>query len=271
MDKEKGEVYTVALHRAQRNTRYAHRPLLEEAPMKTLLTPPITRQSPPRRIAREPESGTRTSSYSKHLSQGDASQRANTDVYQALSCPSMPNAALADGLGIPTTVHHAYASTTKAMKTPISCAPQPMPALTFRSTDLHPVATTRDVHDGVTTLDSPLPANFPQPDAFAVGIARQGVEALLGLRPVRQLRSWFTASLYQAFTRKVSLTLEAFRDSGISAPTHPVRVIRIRCTRPRVRVAEAAVLVHDGKSLHAVAIRLEVCHGRWQVCAFEVA
>ncbi|MCI5826134.1 MAG: Rv3235 family protein [Arcanobacterium sp.] len=171
-----------------------------------------------------------------------------------------------------------YTARTTAPNRPVPSPPsrdnpslRPLPTLTFRSANTTQLPDGKVVHDGNTTLDSPLPTGFPAPDNFAAAIARQGVEALLGLRPPRHLQSWFTTTLYHNFTRRVALTHDAVRAGLISPPITPVQIVRIRCTRPRIRVAEAAVILKIGSTVRASALRLEVRHGRWQVCAFEVA
>ncbi|MDD7466129.1 MAG: Rv3235 family protein [Actinomycetaceae bacterium] len=241
--------------------------------MKTSLAEPLMRQSPPRRVAVENAAHV---SERQRISAGKH-QSTHQNLHQAMrkrqllpyevSAETRPLTSAA--ISSPPRSHDV--STTEEEKAGDIHHPRLALTPTFRSTDINSLATQRDIHDGFTTLDSPLPEDFPRPETFALGIARQGVEALLGLRPARQLQSWFTTPLYQAFTRKVFLTLETLKASNAASPTRPVKVVRIRCTRPRIRVAEAAVIIHDGASIRAVAIRLEVRHGRWQVCAFEVA
>lgn len=145
----------------------------------------------------------------------------------------------------------------------------PMPTLLFRATERQLVQQAAGpVLDGITTLDSPLPPDIADPERFAAAVTRHAIEALFGQRPVRQLQSWFTPALFSAFVRKAALISTSTRQSGYR---RPARVCRIRCTFPRSRVVEAALVVHDGQRLRAVALRMEVRHDHWHVIALEIA
>lgn len=130
-----------------------------------------------------------------------------------------------------------------------------------RRGDLH-------IHDGLVTLDTPLPPDFPSAESFAAAVSVHALETLFGRRPIHQLRSWFTPALYYSFARKVGLNSQVYQRN---TPRKSTLVRRIRCYFPRARVAEAAVILYDGERLRAAAIRAEVQHEHWKVTALEIA
>ena len=144
-----------------------------------------------------------------------------------------------------------------------------LPTLIFRGSEQRLRAIpSAPIADAGTTLDTPLPPDFPSAELFASALTRHAIETLHGVRPIGQLQSWFTPALFKAFTRRVALMAG---ETGYGAKRLPASVRRIRCTYPRQRVAEASVIVHDGERLRAVALRLEVLHKRWHVTALEIA
>ena len=147
--------------------------------------------------------------------------------------------------------------------------PRELPSIAFRASE-NELRRTVELEAGgvIATPDTPLPPGFPDAEAFSAAVARHAVEALLGRRPVSQLQSWFSPALYTAFCRKVALT---FTSSTAHFKRLPPVVKRIRCTYPRARVAEAAVLLHDGERMRAAAVRLEVRRSHWHVTALEIA
>ena len=149
-----------------------------------------------------------------------------------------------------------------------------MPHIFFRgntSTLPEPCPPSRTEESGspntLDTLDTPLPKNFPAPEPFIAVITQRSIEALMGRRPTQQLQTWFTPSLYSRFARQAA---RCARTPLATCARYPTRVCRVRCTHPRARVAEAAVIAHDGVRIRAVAIRLEAHHGHWMVIALEI-
>ena len=147
---------------------------------------------------------------------------------------------------------------------------EPLPSIKFRGTErsLSPTPQAVYLADDPTALDKPLPADFPKPEPFACFMAQVGLEVLIGQRPPQQLQPWFARPLYFAFLQRTSRMLTSAHPPST---TQHFKVQRVRCTQPRKRAVEATVLVRCGEKLHAVALRIEVQHGKWRVTAFESA
>lgn len=147
---------------------------------------------------------------------------------------------------------------------------QALPSIKFRGSEpsLSPASQLTYLSDEPRTLNKPLPDDFPKPEPFACFVAQAGLEVLIGQRPAYQLQPWFARSLYFAFMRRTSRMLTSAHPP--STPQH-FKVQRVRCVKPLERVVEATVLVRCGEKLHAVALRIEVQHGKWRVTAFESA
>ncbi len=147
---------------------------------------------------------------------------------------------------------------------------QALPSIKFRGSEpsLSPASQLTYLSDEPRTLNEPLPADFPKPEPFACFVAQAGLEVLIGQRPAHQLQPWFARSLYFAFMRRTSHMLTSTHTP--STPQH-FKVQRVRCVKLLERVLEATVLVRCAQKLHAVALRIEVQHGKWRVTAFESA
>lgn len=117
-------------------------------------------------------------------------------------------------------------------------------------------------------LDRPLPDGVVPLDRFVASIVCQVIEVLCGNRPVRQLQTWFTPSVFEALDRRASL---ARRVCGAPERRPAPRVKRVRVQMAKPRAGEIAVVVHDGLRIRAAAVRAELRRGRWHVVALDIA
>ncbi|MCI7551607.1 MAG: Rv3235 family protein [Actinomycetaceae bacterium] len=135
-----------------------------------------------------------------------------------------------------------------------------------------PEGRTHVIHfDDDGALDEPLPHDFP--DARRIGglIARQCIETLIGLRPMRYLQAWMTPGVFHSFSKYVS-ALHAGRMRNPRNQRHLApRIVNVRAFHPKNRVAEVSAIVFDGRRVRAVAVRLEVRRRKWIVTALEIA
>lgn len=116
--------------------------------------------------------------------------------------------------------------------------------------------------------DAPLPKELELHPQVVGKILVHAVEILLGHRPCSQLRAWLSPQVFGALSRRAGL---AVRINGRAPACSAPRVRHIHVCRPRKRVAEAAVVLHDGQRMRAAAVRLEFFRDRWQVVALEIA
>lgn len=105
------------------------------------------------------------------------------------------------------------------------------------------------------------------PEKFAASVVGQAVEILMGHRPVRQLQTWLHPEVYDALARRAGL---GRRIHGKPEKCRSPRIKRVRVCQPRPGVAEASLVIFDGKKIRAAAVRLEVRRGRWHVTALEI-
>ena len=178
------------------------------------------------------------------------------------------------------------------MPTPIHIAPAPV---------ARPVAVPLPTHHdaGATTSQTPAPyvqdalavdfraasdeelfgvqptvhADLPDPARWAARLGQALVEVMHGARPPAQVLRWTSAEVYTVVARRGAL---AARRAGqqVRQGDGVNRLVRVRTARvchPRDDVAEASLVVLDGRHIRALALRLEGRDGRWVVTALEVA
>nr|WP_297425639.1 Rv3235 family protein [uncultured Actinotalea sp.] len=113
-------------------------------------------------------------------------------------------------------------------------------------------------------VPEPEPVDLPDPAEVARAIVVATVEALAGARPLSQLVRWVTPELHEHLVdaRGVAgpLTGTALRASARGATV----------CRLGPDVAEATVVVHDGRKVRAAAVRLEVHRRRWRATVLEI-
>ena len=113
-------------------------------------------------------------------------------------------------------------------------------------------------------------ADLPDPTAWAGRITHALLEVMTGARPAPQVVRWTTPEVYAVVARRNALA--ARRAAAGTGPRRRSRlqVRRIRVCEPADGVAEAAVVVHHGDRVRAVAVRLEGQDGKWRVTALQV-
>jgi hypothetical protein len=115
---------------------------------------------------------------------------------------------------------------------------------------------------------SPTPSGLlPDARGWAGRLALAVVEVLGGTRPLSQLRRWTSDDVYAAL-RRSSHRGQLPGGAAAASPAPPrlprTRVRAVRVCEPRDGVAEASVVVSDGRRARAIALRLEGVDGRWQ-------
>ncbi|WP_307818204.1 Rv3235 family protein [Janibacter endophyticus] len=115
--------------------------------------------------------------------------------------------------------------------------------------------------------------DLPDPAPWAARLGQALVEIMHGARPPAQVLRWTSDEVYTAVARRGALA--ARRAGHQMRQGHGInRLVRVRTARvchPRDDVAEASLVVLDGRRIRALALRLEGRDGRWVVTALEVA
>lgn len=106
---------------------------------------------------------------------------------------------------------------------------------------------------------SPARAALPDPALWARRLLLGIIETAGGRRPLSQL----TALLSPGVAHGLRAEFELAAQLGRPHWTHRGVIGSVRATEPADQVAELCATVRDDRRVHAVAIRLEVRHGRW--------
>ncbi len=106
---------------------------------------------------------------------------------------------------------------------------------------------------------TPARAALPDPAGWARRLLLGIIETAGGRRPLNQL----TALLSPGVAHGLRSEFESAARRGRPHWTHRAVIGSVRSTEPSDQVAELCATVNDGRRVHAVAIRLEVRHGRW--------
>jgi hypothetical protein len=103
------------------------------------------------------------------------------------------------------------------------------------------------------------------PDAQAAGrrLVTLTLEAFAGRRPIGQLQSLVSPSLFTALSA-------GRRPRWCSEGTAPLLISSVRVCEPVDGVAEVSAVARRGGRAHAVAARLEGIDGRWRCTALQV-
>lgn len=115
------------------------------------------------------------------------------------------------------------------------------------------------------TAVGPVPTG--DPTSVCCSLVLAAVEALAGIRAVAQLARWVTPEVYEALSTRAALTVRVL---GAGAASRRPEVRRVRVCRIGEHVAEATVVVDDGRRVRAVAVRLESWRGAWRAVALEI-
>jgi hypothetical protein len=108
---------------------------------------------------------------------------------------------------------------------------------------------------------------MPDPTPVCCAITLAATEALVGTRAVAQLARWVTPQVFEQLAGRAALTVRVL---GSVAATRRPEILRIRVCRIGEHVAEAAVVVDDGRRVRAVALRLETWRGAWRAVALDI-
>ena len=111
----------------------------------------------------------------------------------------------------------------------------------------------------------PVPTG--DPTSVCCSLVLAAVESLAGLRAVAQLARWVTPEVYEALNTRAALTVRVL---GARAASRRPEVRRVRVCRIGEHVAEASVVIDDGRRVRAVAVRLESWRGAWRAVALEI-
>lgn len=119
-----------------------------------------------------------------------------------------------------------------------------------------------------TTAEAAVgPVPTGDPTSVCCSLVLAAVEALAGTRPVAQLARWVTPEVYEALSTRAALTVRVL---GAGAAARRPEVRRVRLCRIGEHVAEAGVVLDDGRRVRAVAVRLESWRGAWRAVALEI-
>lgn len=117
---------------------------------------------------------------------------------------------------------------------------------------------------GPRVAPEPEPDPLPDPGDLARAIVVIAVEVLSGARPLAQLLRWVTPELHEHLT-------DARAARGpLTGPVRRATARRATVCRVSDEVAEATVVVHDGQTVRAAAVRLEVHRRRWRASVLEI-
>ncbi|GAB3578657.1 Rv3235 family protein [Calidifontibacter terrae] len=109
-------------------------------------------------------------------------------------------------------------------------------------------------------------AALPDPAQWSHRMLLGFLEVWSGLRPPNQIEACFGLEMRERIRRAHAT---AARRGASRA--HPSRVLRIRVCEPADGVAEVSAVVQDRGRVHAIAMRLNGCDGRWRVTLLEMA
>lgn len=115
-----------------------------------------------------------------------------------------------------------------------------------------------------------LSQDLPDPALWAGRITHALLEVMTGLRPAPQVVRWTTPEVYAVIARRSALSARRAAQGSVPRQRERMRVVRVRVCEPADGVAEAAVVVHHGSRVRAVAIRLEGQDGKWRISALQI-
>lgn len=106
---------------------------------------------------------------------------------------------------------------------------------------------------------SPTRAMLPEPALWGRRLLVGIIESAAGRRSLNQLASLLSPGVAHGLRAEFALAAEA----GTAHWTHRAVIRSVRASEPADQVAELCATVRAGQRVHAVAMRLEVRHGRW--------
>jgi hypothetical protein len=112
--------------------------------------------------------------------------------------------------------------------------------------------------------------DLPDPAVWAGRITHALLEVMMGLRPAPQVVRWTTPEVYAVIARRSALAARRSAAGRVPRQRERLRVLRVRVCEPADGIAEAAIVVHHGDRVRAVAIRLEGQDGKWRISALQI-
>jgi hypothetical protein len=110
------------------------------------------------------------------------------------------------------------------------------------------------------------PGVLPDPAAWGRRLLIGITESAAGRRPLAQLVALLTPSVAQGIGRHVEHRAAPGGRHWLAA----ARVRSVRAAQPADEIAEVSATLQSGPRVHAVALRLEVRHGRWCCTRLEL-
>lgn len=110
------------------------------------------------------------------------------------------------------------------------------------------------------------PGVLPDPSGWGRRLLIGITESAAGQRPLAQLAALLTPSVAQGLGRHVDFRGRDGRRHWLAS----ARVRSVRATQPAEDVAEVSATLQCGPRVRAVALRLEVRHGRWRCTRLEI-
>lgn len=109
----------------------------------------------------------------------------------------------------------------------------------------------------------------PRPIAGQLGVAL--AEVLAGLRSPTQLVRWTTPEVQTVISQRAATVARRLNSPESRRTPRPrLRLLRVHVCQPSDGIAEAAVVIHDGRRTRAIAIRLAGIDGRWRVEVLQI-
>jgi hypothetical protein len=115
-------------------------------------------------------------------------------------------------------------------------------------------------------MRQPRPGELPDPAAWGRRLLIGITETIAGRRPILQLAALLTPSVAEGVSRCVERRAVGANGHWLAR----ARVRSVRAAQPSADVAELSATVQCGSRVRAVALRLEVRHGRWRCTRLEM-
>lgn len=113
-------------------------------------------------------------------------------------------------------------------------------------------------------------AQLPPPKAFVESFVPKALEAIHGLREVRQITRWVNPSVYEAIEIRAK-GVKLRRQMKKEAEARPTFTLgSVVTSEPRDGVCEAAAIVRGPTRVRAVALRLEGLDDKWKATSFRL-
>lgn len=116
------------------------------------------------------------------------------------------------------------------------------------------------------TRPAPATPHLPEPALWGRQLLVGIIETAGGRRPLHQLASLLSPSVATG----LGADFERAAQRGTRHWTHAARVRSVRASQPAAGIAELCATVRASNRVRAVALRLEVHHGRWRCTRLQL-